>query len=133
MNHAGRRSLSRYGMEMTDQEQAEIGFAIEAGEGKRLSPRRYETQVFAIRWPRLGCMVPVVYQTKRHFIVTVLPACRLDRGYRFHELDVDWLDLDADDALDASALADLTLDTLRSDVANDILAVKLKEALQHAR
>ena len=133
MNHASKRALSRYGMEMTPEEQNDLAMAIEQGGEKRLSRQNAVAQLWAVFWPRLGRKVPVVYHAERGFIITVLPECVVRRGRRYHELDVDWLDLDADESIDTDALADVLVDALRSDVANDILAVKLKEALQHAR
>lgn len=53
---------------------------------------------------------------------------------KYREREEDTADIGATfSAFDADALGPTRLDALRSDVANDILAVKLKEALQHAR
>lgn len=137
MNHASKRALSRYGMEMTPGEQSVIAAMIENRQGRRMSrnwtPDGKGAELWAVHWDRLGRFVPVIYLRNVGVIATVLPACVLDRGRRYRELDVDWLDLDADESIDTDALADVLVNALRSDVANDILAVKLKEALQHAR
>lgn len=132
MNHASKRSLSRYGMEMSPGEQSVIAAMIENRQGRRMSrnwtPDGKGAELWAVHWDRLGRAVPVIYLRNVGVIATVLPEVVLQRGRRYRELDVDWLDLDTDDALDAEALASTTLDALRGDVANDVLAVKLKEA-----
>jgi len=133
MNHASRRSLSRYGLEMSFAEQCEIAGMISRGEGKRLRkcyPSSIKgAELWAVHWQRLGRAVPVIYLTAVNAIATVLPASVLDRKNRYRELDVDWIEEDADDeAIDTDALADVLVNTLRSAVRNDVLAVKLKEA-----
>lgn len=137
MNHAARRSLSRYGMEMTPGEQSVIAAMCEHRQGRRISKcwqgDAKGAELWAVHWDRLGRAVPVIYLRNVGVIATVLPEVVLQRGRRYRELDVDWLDLDADESIDTDALADVLVNALRSDVANDILAVKLKEALQVSR
>lgn len=134
MNHASRRSLSRYGMEMSFAEQCEIAGMISRGEGKRLRkcyPSSIKgAELWAVHWARLGRAVPVIYLTAVEAIATFLPASVLDRKNRYRELDVDWIEEDREDgdAFDADALADVLVSTLRAHVRNNVLEVRMKEA-----
>jgi hypothetical protein len=132
MNHAGRRSLSRYGVEMTWDEQIEIAGHIEAGQGKKIR-RGYSSsakgaELWIVHWARLGRDVPVIYLRNVESIATVLPECVLTRRLRYRELDVDWIDGDQEEAIDTDALADVLVNALRGEVQNDVLAIKLREA-----
>ena len=124
--HACKRAYSRFGAEMSMQELRALQRAILDGEAKRV---RHHPDIWSVYWAKIDRHIPVVFRRDVGMIVTVLPVRVLEKGRRYHEPDVDWIELDsAPEETDFAALSDTPINLFGS-CTNTALADKLSEAL----
>jgi len=131
MNHAAKRAMTRYGMELLPADEREIINRIKEGKGKRLSIRTGGTdeskaERWRVLWPRLGRDVVVIYLAEHDKLATFLPNSRMPRYREIEPMEID--DEHSPEPLDVNVLASLSVSFLAPHVSNPLMQERLREA-----